>query len=38
MVRTIRPIDSPDPGLERIAKANGFSLYAGKKKRKRGRM
>ena len=29
MIRTIRPIDSPDPGLERVAKANGFSLHAG---------
>ena len=29
MIRTIRPIDSPDPGLERLAKANGFSLHAG---------
>ena len=29
MIRTIRPLDSPDPGLERVAKANGFSLHAG---------
>jgi hypothetical protein len=29
MIRTIRPIDSPDPGLERVGKANGFSLHAG---------
>ena len=26
---TIRPLDRPDPGLERVAKANGFSLHAG---------
>jgi hypothetical protein len=26
MIRTIRPIESPDPGIERVAKANGFSL------------
>ena len=26
MIRTIRPIDSPDPGLESVTKANGFSL------------
>jgi ribosomal protein S27E len=25
MIRTIRPLDRPDPGLERVAKANGFS-------------
>ncbi|RLA49982.1 MAG: hypothetical protein DRQ65_09510 [Gammaproteobacteria bacterium] len=25
---TIRPLDRPDPGLERVAKANGFSLHA----------
>jgi hypothetical protein len=25
----IRPLDRPDPGLERVAKANGFSLHAG---------
>ena len=30
MMRTIRPLDRPDPGLERAAKANGFSLRAGK--------
>ena len=24
-----RPLDRPDPGLERVAKANGFSLHAG---------
>jgi hypothetical protein len=42
MIRTIRPLESPDPGLERVAKANGFSLHAGvscqehqKNKRKR---
>ena len=29
MIRTIRPLDWPDPGLERVAKANGFSLHAG---------
>jgi hypothetical protein len=29
MIRTIRPLDRPDPGLERLAKANGFSLHAG---------
>jgi len=29
VIRTIRPIDSPDPGLERVGKANGFSLHAG---------
>ena len=29
MIRTIRPLDRPDPVLERIAKANGFSLHAG---------
>jgi ribosomal protein S27E len=28
MIRTIRPLDRPDPGLERVAKANGFSLHA----------
>ena len=42
MVRTIRPLDRSDPGLERVAKANGFSLHAemsceGKQKDKRGR-
>ena len=25
----IRPLDRPDSGLERVAKANGFSLHAG---------
>jgi hypothetical protein len=29
MIRTIRPLDRPDPGLERVAKANGVSLHAG---------
>ena len=29
MIRTIRPLDGPDPGLERVARANGFSLHAG---------
>jgi hypothetical protein len=29
MIRTIRPLDRPDPGLERVANANGFSLHAG---------
>ena len=29
MIRTIRPLDRPDPGLERVAKAIGFSLHAG---------
>jgi len=29
MTRTIRPLDRPDSGLERVAKANGFSLHAG---------
>ena len=29
MIRTIRPLDRPGPGLERVAKANGFSLHAG---------
>ena len=29
MIRTVRPLDRPDPGLERVAKANGFSLHAG---------
>jgi len=29
MIRTIRPFDRPDAGLERVAKANGFSLHAG---------
>jgi len=29
MIRTIQPLNRPDPGLERVAKANGFSLHAG---------
>jgi hypothetical protein len=29
LIRTIRPLDRPNPGLERVAKANGFSLHAG---------
>lgn len=29
MILTIRPLDRPDPGLERVAKANGFSLPIG---------
>jgi hypothetical protein len=29
MIQIIRPLDRPDPGLERVAKANGFSLHAG---------
>ena len=29
MIRTILPLDRPDPALERVAKANGFSLHAG---------
>ena len=29
MIRTIRPLDRPSPGLERVAKASGFSLHAG---------
>jgi hypothetical protein len=29
MIRTIRPLDRPDPGLAWVAKANGFSLHAG---------
>ncbi|MFT6680172.1 MAG: ribosomal protein S27E, partial [Haliea salexigens] len=29
MIRTIRPLDRPDPRMERVAKANGFSLHAG---------
>ena len=29
MASTIRPLDRPDAGLERVAKANGFSLHAG---------
>jgi hypothetical protein len=29
MIRTIRPLHRPDPGLQRVARANGFSLHAG---------
>jgi hypothetical protein len=29
MIRTIRPLERPDSGLERVARANGFSLHAG---------
>ena len=29
MIRTIGPLDRPDPGPERVAKANSFSLHAG---------
>ena len=29
MIRTIRPLDRPDAGLERVANANGFSPHAG---------
>ena len=29
MIRIIRPLERPDPRLERVAKANGFSLHAG---------
>ncbi len=29
MIRTIQPLNRPDPGLERVATANGFSLHAG---------
>ena len=29
MIRTIRPLDGPDPILERVTRANGFSLHAG---------
>lgn len=29
MIRTVRPLDRPDSGLERAAKANGFSLHTG---------
>ena len=29
MIRTIRTLDRPDPILERVARANGFSLHAG---------
>ena len=28
MIRTIRPLDKSSPGLERVAKASGFSLHA----------
>ena len=28
-IRTIRPLDRPYPGVERVARANGFSLHAG---------
>ena len=28
MIPIIRPLDRPDPGLERVAETNGFSLYA----------
>jgi len=29
MIRTIRPLDRPYPGLERVARASGFPLHAG---------
>ncbi len=29
MIRTIRPLDKPDPGPKRVSKASGFSLHAG---------
>ncbi|WP_439106864.1 hypothetical protein [Congregibacter sp.] len=29
MIRTIHPLDKPDPRLEPVAKANRFSLHAG---------
>jgi hypothetical protein len=29
MIRTMRPLDHPDLGLERVARANGFPLHAG---------
>ncbi len=29
MIRTIQPLNRPDTGLERVARANGFSLHAG---------
>jgi hypothetical protein len=29
MIRTIQPLDRQERGLERVAKANGFSLHAG---------
>ena len=43
MIRIIRPLNRPDPGLERVAKATGFSLHAGvscegKQKDKRERL
>ena len=43
MIRNIRPLNRPDPGLERVAKANGFSPHAGvncegKQKDKRERL
>ena len=43
MIRTIRPLNRPGPGLERVAKADGFSLHAevsceGKQKDKRERL
>ena len=43
MIRTIRPLDRPDPGLERVARANGFALHAvvsckGHQKEKRERL
>lgn len=28
MIRIMRPLDWPEPGLERAAKANGFSRHA----------
>ncbi|MEE4662229.1 MAG: hypothetical protein V2J89_17295 [Halieaceae bacterium] len=29
MIPTIRPLERADPGFERVARANGFSLHAG---------
>jgi hypothetical protein len=29
MIRTIRPLERPDPVLDRVAKANSFSPHAG---------
>ena len=29
MIRTIQPLNRPDPGLQRVARANGFSLHTG---------
>ena len=29
MIRTIQPLDQTDPGLERVATTNGFSLHEG---------